>query len=517
MPNEKGIRLPDHLAPLLQPTPSGVAKLVAAWDGLNTESQILVLTELDKVRLPAYLEEKIHIKALDSANAYVRYLAATGFHGDLIVDEIRHMADGIEDNVPIEFPFRVNERLQAVKQRIEEDPDPLVRYALLRMPHNDFNEPDAFFALPHEARLAKVRQLASSGKAMATLIAYAVDHQLKEGKVSDLQLSEILSDYVNKPSFKEHYDPDQDFSYDPYATYLHDEDIEALWRLVPKLPENMSYILIENLPPAKRGLATNIPEDVLNGMTDQQLAMLFYREDIDLRRFRKKIFFDVNEKRDEAKSTSIAHNFYLDYEEFAAILAKAKKERNTILRDLTSANDLNLCLYEAIHDVLLESGVSDEPGYSALHAFKRRLGQLKGGQRDRQLRELKLYRLARSAVPWKQGKEGYLPSGELEFLSKEIVEGDTWGTFMAFSSAWERNWHSKKLEKHLPRIIEEGDEDELGDDFFKEEAEDHQGEPTDILRQLTKDVAALRATQDRQNLLFYVVIGLLVWLLIKLF
>ena len=100
MPNEKGIRLPDHLAPLLQPTPSGVAKLVAAWDGLNTESQILVLTELDKARLPAYLNEKIRIKALDSANAYVRYLAATGFHGDLIVDEIRHMADHIEDNVP---------------------------------------------------------------------------------------------------------------------------------------------------------------------------------------------------------------------------------------------------------------------------------------------------------------------------------------------------------------------------------------------------------------------------------
>ena len=367
MPNEKGIRLPDHLAPLLQPTPSGVAKLVAAWDGLNTESQILVLTELDKARLPEYLNEKIRIKALDSANAYVRYLAATEFHGDLIVDEIRHMADHIEDNVPIEFPFRVNERLQAVKQRIEEDPDPLVRYSLLRMRHHEFNEPDAFFALPHEARLAKVRQLESRGKEMATLIAHAVDHQLKEGKVSEIQLSEILSDYVNKPSFKEHYDPDQDFSYDGYAEYLHDEDIEALWRLVPKLPEDMSYILIENLPPAR--LATNIPEDILNGMTNYQLLALFRREDIDLRKFRKKIFFDVNEKRDEAKSASIAYNFYLDYEEFAAILAKPKKERNTILRDLTSANDLNLCLHEAIHDVLLESGVSDEPGYSALHAF----------------------------------------------------------------------------------------------------------------------------------------------------
>ena len=76
MPNEKIAALPDHLAPLLEPTPSGAAKLVAAWDGLNTESQILILTALDTAGLPAYLNEKVRIKALDSANAYVRYLAA---------------------------------------------------------------------------------------------------------------------------------------------------------------------------------------------------------------------------------------------------------------------------------------------------------------------------------------------------------------------------------------------------------------------------------------------------------
>lgn len=106
MPNEKVAGLPDHLAPLLDPTPSGVAKLVAAWDGLNTESQILILIRLDTAGVPAYLTNKVRMKALDSATGYVRYLAA------------RRLAFSRDDT----------EEKQTIKRRIEDDPDPLVRY-----------------------------------------------------------------------------------------------------------------------------------------------------------------------------------------------------------------------------------------------------------------------------------------------------------------------------------------------------------------------------------------------------
>jgi hypothetical protein len=37
---------------------------------------------------------------------------------------------------------------------------------------------------------------------MANLIGHAVDHQLKEGKVSVIELFEILSDYVNRVGMK---------------------------------------------------------------------------------------------------------------------------------------------------------------------------------------------------------------------------------------------------------------------------------------------------------------------------
>ena len=206
--------------------------------------------------------------------------------------------------------------------------------------------------------------------------------------------------------------------------------------------------------------------------------------------------------------------------------------------------------------------------------MKRRLGQLKGWHREVQIRELRLYRLAKAAVPWRRVKEGDLPSGELEFLSKGIVEGNAWGTFMAFSRDWaEKSWQTKPLEKYLPRIGHD-DKDELGYDSeddedttesiglvdqleeklretvstLTEQAEDKQIELKDSLGELNSDIARLQATQDhqsllseetqkelenslakltacvtslqatqnRQTLLLYVAIGLLVWLLIKI-
>jgi hypothetical protein len=566
MSNEKIAGLPAHLAPLLEPTPSGVAKLVAAWDGLNTESQMLILMALETAGLPTYLTEKVRIKALDSATAYIRYLGARRLY----------------------FSGDDTEEKKAVKQRVDQDPDPLVRYCLLEsswgLLRRDLADADAFFALPHGARLAKVRSLHGSGEAMASLIGHAVDHQSKEGKVSAIELFEILSDYVNKTEFKKHYGSDNE-SYDGLTEQLRGKDIDALWRLALKVPEGISHILIENLPPGA-GLSSGIPDDVLSGMSDGQLTTLFSREDIQLKELRKKVFFEAGDERGEVKGAAIRYNFDLDYAEFGAILALPKSEAGQILSELTCAHNLSLCLYKAIYDVLLESDVGD-PYYAefASNAFDQRLEQLKGSEREKQLRDSNLYWLATQAVPWKKGKEGYRPSGELEFLSKAVVEGDTWGTFVAYSKVRaEHSPDSRTLEKYLA-TINETDEDEadrldeedegrrtdLLDRIEKltetvsslaEHAEDKQIELTEILRELssdaaqlqaaqerqtqlldehiaklasttirkadeikkplkdgldelTTDVTRLQATHERQSLLLYLVLGLLAWLLIK--
>ena len=61
METQKQLDIPTHIKGLMQPTPSGIAKLLAAWDGLSSETQILILSKLDEIHAPAYLAEKVRI------------------------------------------------------------------------------------------------------------------------------------------------------------------------------------------------------------------------------------------------------------------------------------------------------------------------------------------------------------------------------------------------------------------------------------------------------------------------
>lgn len=444
MADSNAFKLPEHLASLLDPTPSGVAKLIAAWDGLSTESQILLLAELEKGGAPAYLHDKVRIKALDSANPYVRYLVARKFY--------------FSDDDSVEK--------RALKRRIEEDPHPLVKYCLMEtewgIGESKLKSPSEFYSLPHEARLALVRRLDGQGEEIAKLIEHALNHQLRDGSISEIELFEILSDYVNKPEFKARYDRET-LTYDGFGEYEKGKDIEALWQLVLKLPEWVSHILIQNLPPGA-GLSANIPNDVLNGMNDRQLATLFDRRDIDYRDLRKKVFFEAGEDRDRVRGAATCHHFDLTYSEFADILAKPEEEKISILTDLAMlTNDLSLCLYDAIHDILFNTDVGLSTGENselAHDALERKLKWHTGWQREKQILELRLYRLAKLAVPRGKTEEGYPPSDELSFLANAVVRGDTWKTFMAFSEIWKRERRrTENLEGYLPDL----DEFELDD------------------------------------------------------
>ena len=115
---------------------------------------------------------------------------------------------------------------------------------------------------------------------------------------------------------------------------------------------------------------------------------------------------------------------------------------------------------------------------------------------------------------------------------------------MSFSEAWaEDNWRTKELEKQLPHIDEAGEDEssyetQVDDESAQEptglmhrierkltkiasaltrDPEDQPTKTEDRLSKLAREVTRLQTVQDRQSLLLYVVIGLLVWLLIKLF
>jgi hypothetical protein len=451
------LTLPLHLAPLLLPTPSGVTKLIAAWDGLSAESQVLILTKLRMTPRPEYLNEKVFMKALESANAYVRYLAARG---------LRVSGD------------------DALRQRIEKDVDALVRYSLLEsvslFAPNMLKDADAFFALPHEARLAVVRSLIEGGEKIAKFIAHAIDHQLKEGGVSEIELYEILCDYVNKPSFREYYASRFDWPPDYGRSAL--ENIRALWELVPKLSEAISYVLIENLPGTIRREAA-IPDTVPKELNTRQLIQLLDRSDVGLEEFRKEVFWKTETNDFMTLGAAVSHNFNLSYAEFARILAKQKKERAEILDTLFSyAEDLSLYLYEAINDALFsDDNARDYPvGLGKTPAkVEARRSRLRGLQTfaDHEfadLRNLGLYRLAKEATSeWRKklratANGGNRLKGELKFLSKLVVQGDTWQTFMAFHEAWKGG--ITQLSEYLPEWTGRSqDSEELLSDEGREE------------------------------------------------
>ncbi len=495
--------LPKYIEDLLVETPSAITKLCALWDGLTAETQVKILSEIKTGRYSCYFTDKICVKAVKSQNPYVRYLAAKD----------------------LSFGEYTSDEVNAVERLIKEDTDNLVKYSLYEnecrflppsaMKNNPL-EPDAFFELPHQARLAVVRSLSGCGEDIAAVVRYAIDNCLENNTVTEDELSDILLDYLNKPEFRPHYEKDS-YSYDGYGEYLKGKDLGALWGLVPKVPPSCSYVLIKYLP-SSGGLAHDIPEKIVNKLDDSQLEWLLGRDDIGFEDLRKKIFWEhansvqeKNEEDDESWSKSsllsaaISHNFQLSYDDFAKILSKPEKQKIKILTELTNANDLELCIYEAVHDVMFSSNAdmfSWEHAEFAKYPFERRLKKLKDYQLKKELLGLKLYRLTNQVMPWK-GKR-YELTEKLVFLKEHLVEGDTWKTFMAFSEAWpKRNF--KELNKHLPEIDEE--ESDI--------SEDENIIANDKKTMYSLELSSLKSEIGRLKFLIYAVIVLVIILLIS--
>lgn len=431
--NDELTALPAHLKPLVAPTPSGVAKLISAWNGLSVETQIRIITSVDERKLAPYLLRRVQRKAMDSPNAYVRYLAARKLN-------VNHNPD--EDE-------------KTLRSRIEADPDPLVRHCLLETEHNFFdrylNNAAAFFSLPQEARLAKVRELSGSGETVASLAGYALDNCVSQGKVSQIELYEILADYLCKPSFREYYQGEVWAGGD--VEYGAGKDIEALWELAARVPPKISAVLIDTLP-EKAGLGSGIPQGVIDKLTNWQLERLLWRADIVLAAIRRSIFARPTQDPNSfgmLRAAAVSSNFDLSYDVFTEILARPEAERAPILSDLTYARDLKLVFYEALRDVLARDdrqGLQEAPLIEC--SLARRARALSGWRREDELRELRLYIAAREAAPWDSRAQAHLPQGELKFLAELCVPGNTWATFMNFSREWARTQAGNALDKLLP-------------------------------------------------------------------
>lgn len=120
------LEIPSFILEALEPTSSGISKLIAMRDGLSTELQIAIFVRVEEIyyveswNYPKWGNFPLPLikKVLKGDNTYLRYLAAKRYH-----------LESLDDN--------------EITALIEKDPEHLVRNALIEIrsaPNNTSEE-----------------------------------------------------------------------------------------------------------------------------------------------------------------------------------------------------------------------------------------------------------------------------------------------------------------------------------------------------------------------------------------
>ena len=173
---------------------------------------------------------------------------------------------------------------------------------------------------------------------------------------------------------------------------------------------------------------------------------------------------------------------------------------------------MSLCIYDAINDILAptkyDEGLASEKLEDRLAELCDKKSKIRISERlkerDNQILQLRLYRLAKQVVPWDSEDSSQLPEA-LGFLQEHIIEENTWKTFTAFSDAWPKKDFFKELYKHLPEIDEE-------------ESDSSEDENIIVNNEKTisfQELSSLKSEIGRIKFLIYAVIALIIILLIS--
>lgn len=477
---DKNNDLPEYLEEFLHSTRSSFDKLLAAWDGLSVETQIKLLTKLEekkdserrKTPNNEYLYKKVFLKALDSPNSYVRYLAVRNLYPIVEYDE---------------------EEVKKLGIKIDKDKSSLVRSAKFERRYDRLyfldKLPKDFIQLSHDEKLARARGSHIDGTYFAEILqAAAEDGKFEDGN-AQIELIELLVEYLNNDNNNATYYLKESNYIDGYLDYKLGQELENLWNVIPKLPEFAGQILVRSLPPKSSGLGIDPFKGIIYDLTDDQLNDLLMREDIPLIKFRKEVFWRDEIKKDKDTfgitqfwGQAAFHHFSLDEEEFSKILNKPIKEQKKRFQEIAQSNTLDLYQYLIIISMLKKFNKENkEDSYNdfyidfAEEALKKRLDNI-SFDKEQQLIKLRLYNQAVESRKWGNMSQDELTSIE-ELLIDKRVKNDTWKTFLAFVDAFKESEFT--LEDLYPSDYEGGwdwDESEteekaldkkLADEFYE--------------------------------------------------
>ena len=412
----------QELTALFDGTPLAVERVVAIWPGLTVvEKATLLPCLLEKRGALNYASHRDRLLdlALADNNDFIRYLAA------------RHVYEPREESSADE---------QARYAKTQNDASPLVRFnrtEIRAMKWLDY-EPEAFWAAAPSWRLAAVTGVKHAGEEFSKLLAYATDNLLPEGKVSEQEMVDVTLQYLTWETVANRLE--ETFS-DGWADYKAGKSLTALWELVPRVPRQVAFALLNNLP-EEGGLSGGVGGNVLDTLDKHQKSALLYRDDFRLFGWRAEIYEKDTDQ--DARFAALSHpDFHLKDSVISALVFHPGESLEEGLRKFDELGDLADLYYGATMaqssaiSKLIEAApkeVSDARSFSEHYGHiicDRRVKTLDRDHLESEFRDLQLLEMVWWLVPFDGEIEGRCPDA----LRPHLVPGNPWESYQRLKAA----------------------------------------------------------------------------------
>lgn len=242
--------------PHLTDTPLNRVLLLECWDALSPESKGDLLGHYSETRTcPGWLVQK----ALDDPLPYIRYLAVSNW---------RYSPVDAED--------------QPLMARIEADPSPLVRAALLRKEYGSQGMGWMLEVSQLERLVYMGRHHTISGDFLYRFLIEAV------GKIPDEELADLMTEYCRNPDIRESLTQS---SGDGESDWIAWTWFVKVWELIGVVPKAVYMPILWYFPTEAQG-RHSVPEEVLAKLVkddDAGLGALLWRHDARLPKLRERV------------------------------------------------------------------------------------------------------------------------------------------------------------------------------------------------------------------------------------
>jgi hypothetical protein len=269
-------------------------------------------------------------------------------------------------------------------------------------------------------------------------------------------MADVLLQYLG-PKFAEEFAGRVErarFSYEPDFMMGLGEDAKALWALIPDIPKELSYLILDRLPEPPYSA---IPTEVVESLDEHQLARLLWRDDIKAEELRRKIYVESKNERLRCAAVSSQTFKLLDSDVSRLVFdvsgseESGKKKLDELLMLAGYCRGASLVQMTAICDLILDSPSTFfrglDGGGAELDRGKQlqteRAKRLSATAVEREVLEMRLFEYARRFSPVKASAEpAALP--EKHWMQRHLVPNNPWETYLNLRDAipieqWNQN------------------------------------------------------------------------------